>query len=322
MRHFPVAALPLLACPHCGEPLAEIAPGSTGRDVGGDVRGHVGRDVGGDVRVDVGRDAGGDVGGMIGGIVGCAAGHRFDVARQGYLALLGAGSRTDTADSAAMVAAREEFLSAGHFGPIAAAVAVAAHSGGRGAAPGPMVEVGAGTGYYLAAAGQGSIGVAVDSSRYAARRAATRPGIASVLADAWAELPVRDAAASVVLSVFAPRRAAELHRITAPGGRIVIVTPEPAHLAELRGPLRMLHVDAGKADRIEEAFAGLAEPLARHAVVVPMMLSRSDVEAIVGMGPAARHRTVDETAAAVELLPTRVRATASVTVTVLVRPRG
>ena len=57
-----------------------------------------------------------------GPIARCAAGHSFDVARQGYLNLLPGNARTGTADTAAMVRARAAFLAAGHYAPIAAAV--------------------------------------------------------------------------------------------------------------------------------------------------------------------------------------------------------
>ncbi|MEU8149978.1 putative RNA methyltransferase [Nonomuraea sp. NPDC048901] len=53
----------------------------------------------------------------------CAEGHAYDVAKQGYVSLL-VGSRTPgTADSAAMVAARAEFLGTGHYAPLADALA-------------------------------------------------------------------------------------------------------------------------------------------------------------------------------------------------------
>ena len=93
-------------------------------------------------RVDRGRGALGSCGRVV---VGCPAGHRFDLARQGYLSLLGPRSRTDTGDSADMVAARGQFLGAGHYRRIARAVADRVVAG-------PVIEIGAGTGYYLAAA--------------------------------------------------------------------------------------------------------------------------------------------------------------------------
>ena len=56
----------------------------------------------------------------------CATGHSFDVARQGYVNLLPGGARPGTADTAEMVTARQTFLSAGHYAPLAEGVAAVA----------------------------------------------------------------------------------------------------------------------------------------------------------------------------------------------------
>jgi 23S rRNA (guanine745-N1)-methyltransferase len=61
-----------------------------------------------------------------GGSLRCAAGHVFDIARQGYVSLLPAGARGDHGDSAAMVQARADFLAAGHYAGIAAELVRAA----------------------------------------------------------------------------------------------------------------------------------------------------------------------------------------------------
>ena len=72
----------------------------------------------------------------------CAAGHSFDIARQGYVSLLPAGIPGDAGDTAAMVRARRDFLAAGHFAPIAAALTRAPGTGitpraARAIPPGP-----------------------------------------------------------------------------------------------------------------------------------------------------------------------------------------
>jgi len=59
------------------------------------------------------------------GALRCAAGHSFDVARQGYVSLLVGSRPPGTADTAAMVAARAAFLDAGHYAPLANALAEA-----------------------------------------------------------------------------------------------------------------------------------------------------------------------------------------------------
>lgn len=271
--------LPLLACPHCSAVVTRL-----------------------------------------GGVAGCANGHRFDIARQGYLSLLGKGSRTDTGDSAEMVAARTAFLGAGHYRPLAVAIATEVPAG-------PVLEIGAGTGYYLAAAvdrllgnssGPDIRGIALDASRYAARRAASaNPAIGSIVADAWSRLPVRDAVVGAVLSVFAPRDPDEIARVLTPAGRLVVAIPEPDHLAELRSVLGLLVVDPGKVDRLADAFAGRLLPVRRIDVRRQLRLSREDVDALVRMGPSARHIPPDRLRAAVAELPEITEVTLAVTVSVL-----
>ncbi len=152
-------------------------------------------------------------------------------------------------------------------------------------AAGCVVEVGAGTGYYLSRARGQRPGIALDSSRYAARRAA-RAGLGAVVCDVWRELPVRDGVAVAVLCVFAPRNAPEMRRVLAPGGAIVVVTPTPRHLAELVEPLGLVRVDERKPERLA---ASLGEPERIREVEAEMRLSRDDVAALIGMGPSAHH---------------------------------
>ena len=255
------------------------------------------------------------------GLFDCPNGHVFDIARQGYVALLGAGARTDTGDSADMVVARAEFLAAGHYRPIASAVG-AAMAGCRG----PFLEIGAGTGYYLAAvldaaaldsAGSAVAGIALDSSKYAARRAATDDRVVSVVADAWSALPVQDDSIAAVLSVFAPRSPAEIIRVLAPGGLLVAVTPQPGHLAQLRDRVTMLAVDEGKAQKLAESFTGSLGRIAADNIEFDLTLDHAAVSALVRMGPTARHLSTAELAAQIEGLPPELTVTAAVTVSVL-----
>jgi 23S rRNA (guanine745-N1)-methyltransferase len=251
--------------------------------------------------------------------VGCAAGHRFDVARQGYVNLLAGDARPGTADTSAMVAARAQFLGRGHYAALAAEVARQAAAG---VADGCVVDVGAGTGYYLARALDATperLGVALDLSKHAARRAArAHPRGASFVADAWAGLPLRDGVAAAVLSVFAPRNAAEAARVLAPGGVLVVATPTRAHLRELVGPLGLLGVDADKAGRLETQLGAHFEPSGSATVEQPLRLTDADVAAAVGMGPSAWHVDAAELVRRSEGLEQEVdgtmRATLAVTV--------
>ena len=59
---------------------------------------------------------------LSGGRLACGRGHSFDLARQGYANLTAGRTGPGTADTTAMVAARDRFLGGGHYQPLAAAV--------------------------------------------------------------------------------------------------------------------------------------------------------------------------------------------------------
>ncbi len=246
----------------------------------------------------------------------CAQRHNFDIARQGYVSLLTGAATKMSGDTAAMLDARAAFQDARHFAPIADAVATTVGPAGQ-SPPRSILEIGAGTGYYLAAAldalGE-STGIALDVSKPAARRAArAHPRAASILADAWRGLPIRSGQLDVALSVFAPRNAEEIARILAPGGRFVVVTPTPRHLSELIEPLSMISVDATKADRLAETLSGCFTDLDHTLIEYPMNLTHTDISNVVAMGPSAHH-AADTRTDRIAPLPEPMPVTASVTI--------
>jgi 23S rRNA (guanine745-N1)-methyltransferase len=220
------------------------------------------------------------------GTTRCRNRHSFDVARQGYLNLV---STAVTGDTAGMVAARADFLATGNYSPIRDAVASASY--GENDRHGLVVEIGAGTAYYLAALMTGDRrGVALDVSRYAARRAAkAHPRIGSVMADVWRSIPLRDGCASVVLDVFAPRNAAEIARILAPDGVFLLVTPNRSHLRELVDGLGLIRVDEAKEQRIAGSLGAVLDRTSSLTVEYPITLDRSTARLLVAMGPNAWH---------------------------------
>lgn len=253
----------------------------------------------------------------------CPRGHSFDLAKQGYLNLLPSASTGIDGDSAAMVGARTVFLGCGHYSPIRDALIrqAAASEGMRAglhlAGEGLVVEVGAGTGYYLAGvvnATTGRRGIALDVSRYAARRAAKLdPRIGAVVCDAWRELPLLDDSAHLILNVFAPRNAAEMARVLAPGGSLLVVTPNQQHLAELVGVLGLVKVDEEKERRLQESLSGSFTQTGSETVEAMMLLDQVAVEQLVMMTPSARHVEPADLAARIAVLPDPLQVTLSVT---------
>lgn len=254
------------------------------------------------------------------GALRCPAGHAFDAARQGYVSLLPGGARPGTADSAEMVAARAEFLGAGHYDPIAGLLAERTPKDAE-----AVVDLGAGTGHYLARvldARPAAVGLALDVSKFALRRAArAHPRAGAVVCDAWQPLPVRDGAADTVLNVFAPRNGAEIRRVLRPGGRLLVVSPTQRHLEPLVASLGLLGVDGRKEERLAAALEPHLVPLPAEGerLAFTARFSRAEVAAVVGMGPSAWHSDPDALAARIAELPEPVEVTVSVRLSVFER---
>jgi 23S rRNA (guanine745-N1)-methyltransferase len=250
---------------------------------------------------------------LAGASVRCRRGHSYDVARQGYVNLV-SGQPPGTADTPAMVAARDRFLRGGPYAPVAAALAAAAARFDPVLSPGVVVDLAGGIGYYLAAvldSVAGRVGICLDLSKAQLRRAArAHPRAAAVGADVWQELPLTDRCAGVALSVFGPRNPAELARVLVPQGVLLLVTPTVHHLHELVAPLGMLTVDAAKPQRLAAKLQGL-RLVSDQTLSYQLRLRHDQVADLVTMGPSAHHITGSELAARVGALPEPVTATVS-----------
>ncbi|MCW3815283.1 23S rRNA methyltransferase [Micromonospora sp. DR5-3] len=257
----------------------------------------------------------------------CPRRHSFDFARQGYVNLL-AGRTPHAGDSAEMVAARADFLAAGHYDTVATALAATAADvvdrvrsttpparraatdatqGDPGASYPLVVDAGAGTGWYLAAvlaALPDAVGLALDVAKPALRRAArAHPRAAAALADTWQRLPLADASAAVLLNVFAPRNGPEFHRVLDPAGALLVVTPADDHLAELVAALDLLRVDPAKADRVAGSLGGHFTEESASVHRARLTLTRTEVATLVGMGPSAWHTDPARLAERIAALP-------------------
>ncbi|MBP2579747.1 23S rRNA (guanine745-N1)-methyltransferase [Streptomyces sp. PvR006] len=221
----------------------------------------------------------------------CPMGHTFDIARHGYAGLL-TGTRATSGDDAAMVQARDRFLSTGSYAPIRDVGARLAADAVSGQAT--VVDVGCGTGYYLAGVLDrlsGARGLGLDTSVRALRLAARAHDRAAAVAwDVFRPFPLADGTADVVLDVFAPRNPAEFHRVLRPTGRLIVVRPTGRHVAELRGHVpAMLTIDPDKEQRLHSALTPFFKAVVTEQVEYSATLSRLDVLDLVAMTPSARH---------------------------------
>ena len=240
-------------------------------------------------------------------VLACERGHRFDVARQGYvnLALRAAPRNADTAE---MVAARNRFLDAGWYRPLTEAVVQALAGRVR------VAEFGAGTAHHLLAhlaATPDGVGLATDVSPAACRRACRHDRLGVVVTDTWAGLPIRDGVLDAVLCIFAPRNPGEFERVLLPEGLLVIVTPAAQHLAELRDRLGLIGIEAEKLHRLGTSLTSF-DLLDRREIVHPLHLTVEGARDLVQMGPNAFHE---------HLLPNGMVTTAAFTLSVYTRNR-
>ncbi len=283
------------------------------------------------------------------GALSCGNGHSFDIARQGYLNLLTGHGTKFVPDTAAMVDARDTFLDAGHYDPLANALAGIVQDRLPASGPSLLVDAGTGTGWYLhrilagfpqgrrphvkgpagASAQPGKpvgespagarrpAAVGLDISKFALRRAARRnPAAVNIVWDLWRDLPLGANTADIVLVVFAPRNPAEFARILKPGGPLVVVTPLPGHLAEIVRDTGMLGIAEDKESALIQSMSESFELVERREVVVPLQLSPADVGNVALMGPAGHHLDPSELGKRLAHLPAHTAATAAFRISV------
>lgn len=222
----------------------------------------------------------------------CPAGHSFDLARSGYVSLL-TGTPATSGDDDAMARARDSFLGTGAYAPLRRAIGELAP-----AQAGRILDIGGGTGYYLAGVLDQlpqARGMVVDTSVRALRFAAGAHDRAAAAAwDVFSRFPLADGAAELVLDVFAPRNPAEFARVLAPGGHLLVVRPAADHLAELRTAVPgMVGLDPRKEERLHTALDPLFTTEQEREVRFSAAVSAQAARDLVAMTPSARHVSPD-----------------------------
>jgi len=218
----------------------------------------------------------------------CRGGHRFDVAREGYVNLLPANRKQSRqpGDSRDMLAARRRIHEAGLYKPLAAEIQqrMTWLTDPRSR----VLDLGCGDGYFSAAIRQVlpqarlcGVDIAKSAVKLAARLC---PGADFAVASAF-DVPLADSDADLVISIFAPTEGRELSRLLAPGGFYLKVTPAPRHLWELR----CLLYDQARPHPTQSQLLGGFESLVDTRVDYPLELGGQLLRDLVAMTPYA-HR--------------------------------
>jgi 23S rRNA (guanine745-N1)-methyltransferase len=256
----------------------------------------------------------------------CAAGHSFDMAREGYCNFLVVQHKAsrDPGDSKHMVAARRRFLDAGHFEPIADLVFDAVRNCAKSVegVAFNIIDAGCGEGYYLDYLGRlaaaspqtGTLGLAgIDVSKWAVKAAARRKVSATWLVANNRIPPFLDGSVDLVLCLFGFPIWEGFRKIQKPGGHMLLVDPAADHLLELREIIYPT-VERSKPPPLTHAeAAGYAQ---KHEQELRLSVTLSETEAIqdlLAMTPHAHRMPQARRQALAEL------STLSVTVHVAIR---
>ena len=165
----------------------------------------------------------------------CPSRHSFDMARQGYVNLLTVQQKHSLApgDTREQVLSRRAFLEADFYAPIAKTLIDTAKKYG---VTGEILDIGCGEGYYSArlADALGLPLTGLDISKEAVRCAAAKYKNARWLCATAAHIPVPDASAGLLTSLFALTLPEEFHRVLAEDGLYFQVLAAEDHLLGLK----------------------------------------------------------------------------------------
>ena len=176
-----------------------------------------------------------------------------------------------------MVRARRRVFDAGMYDPVISAVAeLVARSPVTN-----VVDAGCGEGSYLAAVTtrSGATGWGIDISKPAVRLASRRQCTHRYAIASSYALPFVDNSFEALINVFSPRDFAEMLRVLAPGGRAVVATPGPRHLAQLKALIYddpRQHLDRSDSNTDSNADASVGEPTPQEVSSVQFELSLGD----------------------------------------------
>lgn len=164
----------------------------------------------------------------------CAKGHRFDMAKEGYVNLLRTNKSGDKiGDDKQAARSRRDFLNKGYYAPLKDGLLDYFKDKN-----GKLLDICCGEGYYTSAMGTlpGFEVWGFDISREMVRLGAKRGGAGYFVAN-MASIPVEDESCDYCTHLFAPFNEKEFSRVLKPGGKLLTVVPGRYHLWGLKETL-------------------------------------------------------------------------------------
>lgn len=214
----------------------------------------------------------------------CVNNHSYDRAKEGYFHLLPVQFKKSKmpGDSQEMVQARREFLATGHYQFLQQAIVAKLTSFAERTC---ILDLGCGEGFYtgeIAASLPTSAVYGLDISKSAVRYAAKRYPECHFSVASCVNSPFDDEVADIIVSVFAPVFSDEKLRLLKTGGDLLVVSPGPNHLTELK---QIIYQDVKAHNAVE-----LPEPwqlVSHDNICVTSSIKLADLKNLILMTPFA-----------------------------------
>lgn len=168
---------------------------------------------------------------ILGKTAQCENGHRFDMAKEGYVNLLLSSKSGDKmGDDKYSARCRRDFLNKGYYKLLQDGLSEIFRQ-----AKGAVLDICCGEGYYTSALGENpnlklyGFDISKEMVRLAAKR-----GNATFFVANMASIPVADNSFDYAIHLFAPFHEKEFFRILKPGGSLFSVVPGKMHLFGLK----------------------------------------------------------------------------------------
>ena len=244
----------------------------------------------------------------------CAAGHSFDIAREGYVNLLLANQKrsSEPGDNAKMIQNRRVFLEAGYFAPLHSRIVetLIAYIELEDERTVTVLDVGCGEGYYLGGLQQQFRlqplqFAGLDVSKFAIKAAARKYSSVEFAVAGAHHLPVGDTSVDYSLSIFAPRSWSEFERVLKPDGKLLVIGPGKQHLWNLK---RMLYVEPRPYHADFDTPPGFALHYASQLEYDLLLPDQSAIQQLLHMTPYFWHLSSEaqESLRQIESMETRV----------------
>ena len=224
----------------------------------------------------------------------CSNAHSFDMAKQGYINLLPVQHKNSKSpgDTPEAVLARREFLQAGFYEPLRELLMQKLSA----INPQTVLDLGCGEGFYTS--GMSAIAsrvIGLDIAKTAIQIAAKRYSDITWLVGSGAKLPIASESLDAVCSFFSPLPMEEMARVLKNKGYLLVATPAPQHLYQLRAVL-FDQVNPHQPEKFIDVLSSAFQLVEQQIITYPITLTTLSLKQLLAMTPYAWKAKADKRA--------------------------